>query len=209
MEIELRQYIKQLLPNENIVFNDRKILNGLELDIYIPNKKIAIEFDGIYYHSELSGNKNKNYHLNKTKICLEKNIQLIHILEDEWINKQSIVKFRLENVLIKRKEKVYYARKCIVKELTRKQKNKFLNNYHLQGTINSTINLGLFKDNELISVISLGKLRKSLGSNSKRGEYELLRYATSKLVIGGFAKLIKHFIKKYEVKKIITYADRK
>jgi hypothetical protein len=208
MEIELKKYIKKIIPNENIIYNDRSILNGKELDIYIPNKKIAIEFDGLYWHSEISGNKDKNYHLNKTKICLKNNIQLIHIFEDEWINKKDIIKFRLKNLLIENRDAIY-ARKCDIKEITKEQKNNFLNKYHLQGSISSNINFGLFQENKLLSVICLGSLRKALGSNNKKNEYEILRFASNKKVIGGFAKLIKHFIRLYNPKKIITYADRK
>ena len=89
---EVTDYVKSLLPNEPIVTNNRAVLSPLEIDIYIPNKNIAIETNGLYWHSEVSGAKDKNYHLNKTKLCLSKGIRLLHIYENEWKDQREIVK---------------------------------------------------------------------------------------------------------------------
>jgi len=72
--------------NLNLKSNDRTILDGLELDIYLPEYKLGIEFNGLYWHSELF--KNKDYHLNKTLECKKRNIELLHIFEDDWMFKQ-------------------------------------------------------------------------------------------------------------------------
>src|SRR5690606_24877531 len=73
-----------------IVKNDRSILNGKELDIYLPDINLAIEFNGIYWHSELY--KESDYHYSKSKLCKESGIKLIHIWEDDWVNKEDLVK---------------------------------------------------------------------------------------------------------------------
>jgi len=78
-EIEIKNFLKS--KNIEYEINDRKILKGKEIDIYIPEYNLAIEFNGLYWHSEIY--KDKNYHLNKTEECLKNNIQLIHIFEDE------------------------------------------------------------------------------------------------------------------------------
>ena len=83
--------------NGEIIQHDKKILNGKEIDIFLPDLKIAFEFNGLFYHSELY--KDKNYHFNKTKICLDNGIQLIHIWEDDWIHKQEIIKSMILNKL--------------------------------------------------------------------------------------------------------------
>lgn len=66
----------------NVERHNRTVLDGQELDIYIPSKNIAIEFNGRYWHSIY--NKDKEYHKNKSIKCLRKNVRLIHIFEHEW-----------------------------------------------------------------------------------------------------------------------------
>jgi hypothetical protein len=103
-----------------------------EIDIYIPDRKFGIEFDGIYYHSEITGQKDKNYHNLKTQLAKQKGIFLIHIFENEWVNKQDIVKSIILSKLGIFQKRIY-ARKCIVKEIDNKIKNEFLEKNHLQG----------------------------------------------------------------------------
>jgi serine/threonine protein kinase len=95
-EIKLIDFIKEVYKDK-IISKDRSILKNLELDIYLPKIKLAIELNGLYWHSELY--KNKNYHLNKTKLCEEKGITLLHIFEDEWLEKLEIVKSIIKNKL--------------------------------------------------------------------------------------------------------------
>jgi len=200
-ELELREFIKSL----NIKFetNNRKILNGKEIDIFLPEYNIAIEYNGLYWHSEKF--ISKDYHLNKTNDCEAKNIELIHIFEDEWINKNNIVKSRILNKL-KLTNKKYYARKCIIKEIDFITKKKFINENHIQGDCPSKINLGLYYNDELVSIMTFGR-RPSFNSS----QYELIRFC-NKLntnVIGGASKLLKHFTRNYEPKEIVSYADRR
>jgi very-short-patch-repair endonuclease len=205
---ELRDY----LISKNIFFeqNNRQILQPYELDFYCPNERIAIEYNGLYWHSEVSGGKDNNYHFQKTESCLQKNIQLIHIFEDEWINKQQIVKNRLKYLfqLVHRK---IYARKCMIRPITTHIKNKFLDKYHLQGKDQAKISLGCFYKNRLIAVMTFGKLRISLGRKHQEDIWELSRYATiaNFSIIGGAGKLLKFFEKTYNPKQIITYSDRR
>ena len=205
-ENEVKDFIKSL--NINYIENDRCVLDGKELDIYIPSHKLAIEFDGLYWHSNKF--KQSNYHLNKTELSEKHGIQLIHIFEDEWRDKQDIVKSRLNNMLGLTPNKIY-GRKCEIKEVSAKHSSIFLNINHLQGSVNSKIRLGLYHDNELVSLMTFGGLRKSMGSKAIAGSYELLRFC-NKLdtsVIGAADKLLKYFIKTYNPKKIISYADRR
>tara|TARA_S200002703_G_C3788666_1_gene243320 strand:- start:100 stop:1791 length:1692 start_codon:yes stop_codon:yes gene_type:complete len=209
-EYEIEDFLKDVL-GEEIVRNDRFILNGKELDFLIPSKNIAIEFNGIYWHSELSGNKDKHYHLNKTKLCEEKNIQLIHIFENEWNNKKDIVKNKL-SIILKKYGKKIHARKCNIKIISPNIKNNFLNKNHIQGEDKSNVKLGLYYQNELVSVMTFGKLRTALGQkNKKENEYELCRFCNKEnyIVNGSFSKLLNYFIKNYNPIKIITYADKR
>jgi len=207
LEKELLLFIKKNYKN-NIIINSKSIIKPYELDIYLPELNLAFEFNGVYWHNEL--NKTNDYHRMKSDMCDEKNIQLIHIWEDDWIYKQDIVKSMILNKISNTNEKIY-GRKTKVKEITdNKIIRSFLNNNHVQGFVGSSIKLGLYYENELISLMTFGKLRKSMSSSSKEGEFEMLRFC-NKLntnVIGGASKLFKYFIRNFDYTTIISYADR-
>lgn len=188
----------------NIILNDRTLLKTHELDLYLPDYNIAIEIDGLYWHSETVG-KDKNYHINKTQMCNKLGIRLIHIFEDEWVNKKDIVKQKIKNILhISTNERVY-ARKCTIKEISNSEVKEFFNNNHIQGHVNSKINIGLLYNNEIVSVMSFSK--PSIAKGKANYNFELTRYATSKNVIGGAGKSFSYFIKNYNPLSIISYCD--
>jgi hypothetical protein len=202
---EVFEFILNYYPSA--VASNRKILNGKEIDIYVPELKLGFEFNGLYWHSEIY--KDRMYHLDKTKESLENGIELFHIWEDDWIYKKDIVKSIILNKIGKTPNKIF-ARKCQIKEITdNKLVREFLNDNHIQGFVGSKIKLGLFYNNQLVSLMTFGNLRKSLGQKSKEGSYEMLRFC-NKLntnVVGGASKLFKYFIKNYDVKEIISYSD--
>jgi hypothetical protein len=207
LELLLLNFIKDNY-NGNIIENDRNILNGKELDIYLPELNLAFELNGIYWHNELY--KDKFYHFNKTNMCHEKNIQLIHIYEDEWIKKQEIVKSMILNKLRKTSNKIY-ARKTEIKEITDNVLIKnFLNENHLQGNVASKIKIGLFHNDKLISLMTFGTGRKFMNTNFGENKYEMIRFCNilNTNVIGGASKLFKYFVEKYNPKEVISYADR-
>ena len=199
-ENEVYDFIKSICTNV-VLQHDRQLIKPYELDIIIPEKKIAIEFNGTYWHSTQFG-VNNSYHLMKTEMCEKAGYRLIHIFEHEWVNKQEIIKEKLKVILGVEQERIY-ARKCIVKEIDIKTKNEFLNRYHIQGEDKSKIKLGLFHNDELVAVMTFNKPRFNKNYN-----WELIRYATSKHIIGGAGKLLAYFRRTY-VGSIITYADRR
>jgi len=214
-ELEIVEFLKQN-GVKNIIMNTKQIITPYELDIVIPDKKIAIEFNRLMFHSygkskhsifDNFDELDKKYHLNKTEKCEEKGYQLLHIFENEWIDeiKQKIWKSVILSKLGLIKNKIY-ARKCQIKEISNSEAYEFLETNHLQGGINAKINLGLFYNNELIAVMNFIKRRFD-----KKEGYELLRFA-SKIninVIGGFSKLLKYFEIHYNPKIIISYANRR
>lgn len=204
-ELDIKGYIKNL--GFEIKENTKKIIFPLELDILLKSKNLAIECNGLYWHSELQG-KDRNYHLNKTKLCGEKNIRLIHIFENEYLHKNKIVKSRLKSILNLNKYKIF-ARKCEVKEIDAKVKNRFLEKYHIQGADRAPVKLGLFYKNRLVAVMTFCKNRKALGKNHVEGEWELSRYVTINgfSIVGGAGKLLKYFERNFSPKKITSYAD--
>ncbi len=204
-EVEIFNYINNM--GIACYASDRTLLDGYEVDILIPDYKIAIEYDGLYWHSELN-NKDKNYHLDKTKKCIEKGYTLIHIFEDEWIYKQDIVKSRLNSILHKTSNKIH-GRKCTIKIITPKIKNMFLDNYHLQGADRSNIHLGAYHGDTLVAVMCFSEMRQCLGDVKQEGHWELSRFAVidNTTVYGIASKLLKFFKSNYDWKLIKTHAD--
>lgn len=199
-EQDFVEYIKSIY-NDAIIENDRTVLTGKELDIYLPKLKLAFEFDGLYWHSDEF--KIATYHLQKTEDCEKQGIQLIHVFEDEWVYKQDIVKSRITGLL--RLNNRIFARKCIVKTVSSADANKFLANNHIQGACSARYKYGLYYNDELVSLMTFGKSRFA-------NEFELIRFC-NKLntnIIGGASKLFKHFVKDHkEITEIISYADRR
>ena len=209
-EEEVYIFIQGLVVSD-IIRNDKTILNTLELDVYIPKLKLAFECNGLYWHGEINGGKNKKYHINKTSECKNKQIRLIHIFEDEWLFKKEIVKSRIKDLLTKTESKIF-ARKCIIKSVSSKESNLFLESNHLQGKDNSSIKCGLYFDDKLVSLMTFGKLRSALGNKNTQSDcWELYRFC-SKLnttVTGGASKLLNYFVNNHHPKKIISYADKR
>lgn len=200
-EDELYDFIKTVY-NDKIL---RRYRDGLEIDIYIPELNLGFEFNGLYYHSNKF--KDKNYHIKKKDFFENKNIKIINIWEDDWDHKKDIIKSQIMNWLNISENKIY-ARKCNVIELNNtKLSSPFLNKNHIQGKDKSNIKLGLFYNNELVSIMTFNKNegRKKLDKNS----FNLSRFC-NKLntnVIGGGGKLLKYFEKKFKPYKILSYAD--
>lgn len=196
-ELEFLSFIKEIYNGE-IVENSRKIITPYELDIFLPEFNLAFEFNGLYWHNEL--NKSKTYHKDKYLLCKKNNIQLLHIWEDDWNFKQDIVKSMILNKLGKTINKIY-ARKTEVREISdNKIIRKFLNTNHIQGFVGSSIKIGLFYENELVSLMTFKKNKQS---------FELNRFC-NKLntnITGGASKLFTYFIKKYKYQKIISFSN--
>jgi very-short-patch-repair endonuclease len=199
LELEVVDWLKSL--NINIETNNRSLIDGFELDIVIPDQKIAIEFNGLYWHSEFY--KEKNYHSLKTDLCKNIGFRLIHIWEDDWKNKSEIVKSIILNSINKIDKKVW-ARKCNIKEVDSKSVRIFLDSNHIQGNCQSSLRYGLYLGDELISLMTFGS-RYINGKSS----YELLRFCNKigYSIVGGASKLFSHFLKNCEESEIVSYAD--
>lgn len=209
-EDEIAEAIKNF-GNTDLIRRDRNILRPKELDIYIPSKKIAIEYDGLIWHSEKFKDKAFNYHLDKTEKCAEKGVRLIHIFEDEWLEKPQIIKSMLSNILGKTSNRLY-ARQCEVRDVDSRTAMQFLDDNHIQGRCKAKYHYGLYYNGELVSLMTLGKTRQQRKYNENYDNtWELLRFC-NKLdtsVVGGASKLLKHFISEVKPHRIVTYADKR
>lgn len=180
----------------------KKLIYPYELDVFLPEFNLAIEFDGLYWHSEKM--IKNDYHLKKTELCEQKGIRLIHIFEDEWIEKQEIVEAKLKDILGLNTKKIN-VEECQIRKINSKVKSTFLLKYHIQGDNKSTINLGAYYKNTLIGVMTF------LEKKPKKNTYELCRFAViHNTYISGLAKKILYFfIKNNHPKLIYGHADRR
>lgn len=204
-EICLLNFIRENY-NGIIIQNDRSVINPKEIDIFLPELNLGIEFNGLWWHSVK--NKDKNYHRNKWETCCEKNIDLITIWADDWSVRNEICKSFILNKLGKSKK--IFARKCYVKEIDYREAKTFLNENHLQGDCKSSIRCGLYEGDELVSIMTFSNLRLSVGrKNTDKRVFELVRFCNKRnhTVVGGASKLLTYFIKNYSPHTIETYSD--
>jgi hypothetical protein len=193
-EKELLNFIRDNYQGE-IIENYK---DKYEIDVFLPEINLGFEYNGLWFHSV--NFKNKFYHQEKYLHFRNKNISVVNIWEDDWANKKDIVESMIRYKIGSVSAKIS-ARKCDVKII--KNTKDFLNKNHLQGFCPSTINIGLFYNDEMVSLLTIGK------SRNKKNEMEILRFC-NKLnlsVVGGFSKLLTFFLRNYEVQKIVTYSD--
>lgn len=204
-KLELYRFIESIIQKKNEIYtHSKKVLGNQELDIYIPEKNLAIEYVGTYQNNSLV--QDLNYHQDKVIACARKGVRLVHIFEYEWIDsykKEKICNF-LRDILAQEDARVIYGRNTRISDIPKEMAYEFENKYHLQGKSSSTINYGCFYKDELLGVMTFGSPRFN---NSF--DYELVRmcWKHKTRVIGGSEKLFKHFIKEFNPRSIISYCD--
>lgn len=213
MEVEIDEFIHSLDPTIEIIHDDRNAIKPKEIDLYLPKYKLGIECDPTSTHNSSHNfwNTSKDgidssYHRIKTDLAEQNDIFLLHIFGYEWNHKKDIVKSIIINLL--HKSDRIYARKCEIKDVDSHTAMKFLDENHRQGALGSSTRLGLYYQNELVSLMTFGKSRHTIGKSENY--IELLRFCNklNTTVIGGASKLFKYFIKYYDFNKIISFSDR-
>lgn len=188
---------------DNKIINDRSEISPLELDIFMPDRHLAIECHGIYWHSfdQLETKEEKFRHATKSDRCGEKGIYLIQIFENEWRDKRPIIESIIRNKF-DASDRIY-ARKCEIIEVDTGDYRDFMNINHLQGYKHSNVAFGLRHAGNVVCIMSFNK-------HNKYG-WEITRFA-NKLnvsVVGGASRLFKHFLAKYKPDTVLSYADRR
>ncbi len=200
--------------------NDRTVLvDQLELDILIPDKNVAVEINGAYYHSHLPSKSNEKYktntgretnrinrlsHWEKYNGCLSKGIQLLQFtdLQIQDVRTAPIVKSMILAKLGHPRSKLG-ARECEVCIPSADEVFSFYEANHIQGATRAGIHFGLTYANELVSCASF------IPSGNISERYELVRYASKidLVVSGGFGRLLKAFSLEYNPSSIQTFLD--
>ena len=187
----------ELLDINNITYEREFLLQKYSYDFKVGNTLIEIDPTATHntYFSPYGDNRiDVNYHRDKTKLAKDNGYSVIHIFEWDDINK--VMQLLKNRVTI-------YARKCEVRMVSEVDTGNYLDTYHLQGTCRGQkIRLGLYYNNQLVSLMTFGKSRFN-----KNCEYELLRYCASHNVVGGAEKLFKYFVDTYKPNSVVSYCD--
>jgi hypothetical protein len=199
-ETHIVTLLQTVAPDLEVITNTRTVIHPLELDIYLPALKIAIEYCGLYWHSDIHSRINNTYHSAKYARCAALGIRLITIFEDEWIHNRSLVEQKLTAIIGRDSRKPLHARKCDIVSVSKNEKASFFDQNHIQGNGPSSINFGLVHCGELVSAVGI--------ISNGAGVYIINRFASSTNVRGAFSKLLRHFEQIYpDWKTIVTFAD--
>jgi hypothetical protein len=196
----LETQMAQFLNENNITYelNNRTILDGKELDFYIPEYNIAIEMNGVYYHSDAFIN-DKYYHYNKWKKCNDKNIHLVSVFEDDW----NLQCDKIKNMLLtffNKKQRGIPARKAKIKRINGRTARLFLDQYHLQRYVAGTHYGAFDKDDNLISVMTFGTTRN--------GRFELKRFVMDNYNHPGlFSKIFTYAQGDLQFSEVVSFSD--
>jgi len=191
LEAEVFEFVRSICPDA--FAGDRTILGGKELDIVIPSKMVAVEFNGIWHHST-AFNQDRKYHQNKTDAAAAAGYRLIHIWSDEWILNREVIKGYLTNVLVGASRKIW-ARKCKIVPTTGAEQRTFLEANHLQGMGVGGSGCALVYEGEVVAVAlrirdELARWCVKIGVNVVGGLSRAMRWFNVKLL--SYCDLAKH-----------------
>lgn len=203
-ELEILDFVKTL--DAGVIGSARNVIPPFELDVYSEKHRIAVEFHGLYFHSELF--REPKYHLNKLLMCKEKGVDLIQVFEDEWSDpvKREIVKSIIRSRFGHYDRRIY-ARNTKVVALSSEEARAFFDENHIQGFATAKTYTGLTHNEELVSAMILSEPRAAITKAKLKYDLELVRFVSKKRtqVLGGFTKLLSSF----RDKSIVTYCDRR
>lgn len=199
-EEELGSFIETL--GEKVLKRSKSIIPPMELDVYLPERSLGIEYCGLFWHSE-AGKKDRHYHKKKLDLCKERRIDLITLYEDEWTLNRSVVESVLKNRL-HRSEMGEGARHHRLEYLSSYQCRSFLNSHHLRGMVRGkTVAIGSFLNDTLCSVMTFSPSR-----DNKRTE--LSRFCTDGRVYSGIAsRLFRKYTKDHGTEEVISFSDER
>ena len=215
MEQEVYDAIKQINSEIRVIRNTRQVITPYEIDLYLPDYNIGIECNPTATHNSSINFFSKDklptapkYHQMKTELCEDKGIFLFHIFGYEWTHKREILISMLRNLLGQNEYRIY-ARNTEIRPVNSNTARAFLIQNHRQGYAPAKISLGLFVEDELVSLMTFDKMRHTIGKYSEDC-FELVRFCSkhNTTVVGAASKLFSHFLAEYNPKEIISFSDR-
>lgn len=216
MEHEVYTMLSSYDDSMIIERNTRNVITPYELDIYLPEYQVAIECNPTSTHNSTKGIYDNDglhyrYHKMKSDLCEKQGIFLFHIFGYDWTNRREIIESMLLN-LIHKTPTTIYARKTEVREVDSITARQFLTENHRQGYANGKIRYGLYYNDELVSLMTFGKMRHTIGIDKSSLDdcYELVRFCNkiNTNVVGGASKLFKYFIKHHNPTQIRSFSDK-
>lgn len=188
---------------------NRQIIKPKELDIYLPEHKLAVEYCGEYWHSMGSKEEekaNKNRHLEKHLAASDAGVELITLYATEWENRKFQVKRLLRARLGKLRGRVF-ARKCELREVPTPEARAFYDKYHIQGGAGYGVHYGLYWKDKLVACMRFTNGGNDRGAAAKNRTWTLSRYATRVGVIGGASRLFKAFVRTHSPDTVKSFSD--
>jgi hypothetical protein len=196
-EKQLADYVRSIYGAGEIVENCKSLIPPYEVDLYLPGARLAIEYNGLYWHSE--ERKPRAYHKIKSDMCAAAGVHLVHVWEDDWRDRNLIIRGILAGMVGKNSR--VYARDCLVHEIGGELMRDFLISNHLQGAVMAyTLGVGLFHRNQMLGVMAVRRRAKNL---------ELIRmcFKSGVSVVGGASKMLSAVRAAYPLMPIRTYCD--
>lgn len=210
-EQEMLSWINQFYPHaekEKLYYDKHNGKKFLEIDIYIPELKLGIEYNGLIWHCQ-KFKEDTQFHINKMRLANEQGIRLLNIFGDEWRDRKDQIKNYLLSVMGKNPTTIG-ARKTEIRVVSKKEAKSFLEENHIQGEARLQIAFGLYYKNELIGIMTGDK-------HHRQGQENVfvlnrLAFKTGISVQGGSSKLLKALIcytKQEGYSKLISWSDNR
>lgn len=205
---EIFRYVSDELGFKDVIINDRVLIKPYELDITVPSKRFAVEYNGLYYHN--ARYKASEYHDTKALLAERNSYTLLHVFEDEWASKPNVVKSMIKHRLNMNPRLPGGARTCQVVELDPRARKVFFSENHLEGDVGAVKAYGLVdRSGRLVAAVSL---RFPMHRTKYSEHVELARFATLNdlSVPGALSKLTKVAVSatlELGKAKLLTYAD--
>jgi hypothetical protein len=200
IEGELKDFVVEL--DSEIESGSFDFIPPYQIDVLSHKHKIAIEMNGLLFHSEYDKKKLDEYHLNKTKDCDDRGYDLLHIFEDEWNNNMDICKSIIAHKFSKSCKKLH-ARKCDIKYVDNDTCSLFLKLNNIHGADTHDLAIGLYSDHELISIITFSK--------KDNDNWIISRFSNliNHHCVGGFGKIFKYFVKNHTPNRVDCLVDKR
>lgn len=200
-QVEVYDFVRKYCPDA--VLNDRTVLAPKEADIYVPSRKLVLEFNGLFWHSEASPSFATNADRDKAEKCRSQGLSYFMIFEDEWAQKRELVKAMIKQRLGVADGTRLNARDLSIKEISSVEARAFLERNHIDGAAQASWGLALFDVDKMVSVATV---RRGLAR-----EWELARFACDYdfVVRGAAGRLVSAICKKLAGASLVTYSNNR